>query len=52
MKYIKSRLKEYSSFDGALFITIGALILFLGPIAKIAAGLSIVYGIYKVVKSD
>ena len=52
MKYIKERLKEYSSFDGTLFVAIGLLILFLTPLAKIAAGLSIAYGIYKILKSD
>jgi len=52
MKYIKARLKEYSSFDGTLFVAIGMLILFLTPLAKIAAGISIVYGIYKIFKSE
>ena len=45
-KYITDKKKW---IDGGLFIGLGLLILFLTPIAKIAAGVAILYGIYKIV---
>ena len=42
-KYIANKKKW---IDGGLFIGLGLLILFLTPLAKIAAGVAILYGLY------
>lgn len=44
-KYIADKKKW---IDGGLFIGLGLLILFLTPLAKIAAGVAILYGLYKI----
>jgi hypothetical protein len=52
MNYIKSRLKEYSSFDGAVFIAAGVGYLIFQGIAVYISYAAIAYGIYKIVKAD
>ena len=48
--WIKDRIKERTSWDGAGLIVLGCLVLFLSPLAKIAAGIAIAYGIWTIVK--
>ena len=48
--WIKDRIKERTSWDGAGLIVLGGLVLFLSPLAKIAAGIAIAYGIWTIVK--
>ena len=52
MNYIKARLKEYSSFDGTLFIGAGITYLVFNSIAVYIAYGAIAYCIYKILKSD
>ena len=52
MNWIKSRMKERTSWDGAALIVLGALVLFMAPIAKIAAGAAIIYGGWTIWKSE
>ena len=47
--WIKDRIKERTSWDGAGLIVLGCLVLFLSPLAKIA-GIAIAYGIWTIVK--
>ena len=42
--WIKARMKERTSWDGAALIALGLMVLFLAPLAKIAAGLAVAYG--------
>ena len=42
--WIKSRLDERTSWDGAMLIAIGVIVLIAGPFAKIAAYGAIGYG--------
>jgi hypothetical protein len=42
--WIKGRIKERTSWDGAVCIALGLMILFMAPLAKIAAGLAIAWG--------
>tara|TARA_B100001057_G_scaffold250070_1_gene250310 strand:+ start:149 stop:313 length:165 start_codon:yes stop_codon:yes gene_type:complete len=51
-KWIDSRIKERTSWDGALLIALGLMILFLAPLAKIAAGIAILYGGWTIWKSE
>ena len=44
MEWLKSRSKERTSWDGAVCIALGLMILFMAPLAKIAAGLAIFPG--------
>ena len=41
VNWIKSRMKERTSWDGAVCVALGLMILFMAPLAKIAAGLAI-----------
>ena len=51
-KWIDMRMKERTSWDGAALIVLGLMVLFLAPIAKIAAGLAIAYGAWTIWKSE
>mgnify|MGYP003655035251 FL=1 len=42
--WIKARLDERTTWDGAALIGVGVVVLIAGPIANIAAYLAIVYG--------
>ena len=46
--WIQARMKERTSWDGAALITLGLMVLFLAPLAKIAAGLAIAYGAWTI----
>ena len=50
--WISERMKERTSLDGAVLIALGLMILFLAPLAKIAAGLAIAYGVWTMWKSE
>jgi hypothetical protein len=50
MNWIKGRLKERTTLDGAILIAAGAAFIVLGPLAKLAAYGAIVYGIFTIVK--
>ena len=50
--WITKRIKERTTLDGAILIALGLMILFLAPLAKIAAGLAIAYGIWTIWKSE
>tara|TARA_Y200000002_G_scaffold308946_1_gene265310 strand:+ start:666 stop:830 length:165 start_codon:yes stop_codon:yes gene_type:complete len=51
-KWIDDRKKERTSWDGAVLIIMGLLVLFLSPLAKIAAGIAIAYGAWTIWKSE
>ena len=51
-KWINSRMKERTSWDGAALIILGLMVLFLAPLAKIAAGLAIAYGAWTIWKKE
>ena len=50
--WISKIIKERKSMDGAVCIALGLMILFLAPLAKIAAGLAIAYGIWTIWKAE
>ena len=50
--WINERIKERTSVDGAVCIGLGLMILFLAPLAKIAAGLAIAYGAWTIWKKE
>lgn len=52
MSWIKARLKERTSWDGIGLIGLGLMVLFLAPLAKIAAGIAIAYGAWTLWKSE
>ena len=51
-KWINSRVNERTSWAGAALIALGLMVLFLAPLAKIAAGLAIAYGAWTIWKKD
>lgn len=50
MDWIKGRLKERTTLDGAVLIAAGAAFVVLGPLAKLAAYGAIAYGIFTMVR--
>ena len=50
MEWLNLRSKERTSWDGAVCIALGLMILFMAPLAKIAAGLAIAYGAWTIWK--
>ena len=51
-KWITNRLDERTSWDGAVLIAVGIIILIAGPFAKLAAYAAIAYGAWTIYKSE
>ena len=51
-KWIKNRLDERTSLDGAVLIGVGLVILIAGPFAKLAAYGDIAYGAWTIWKQE
>lgn len=51
-KWITSRLDERTSWDGAMLVAVGVIILIAGPFAKLAAYAAIAYGAWTIYKSE
>jgi len=51
-KWITSRLDERTSWDGAVLVAVGIIILIAGPFAKLAAYAAIAYGAWTIYKSE
>ncbi len=52
ISWIKNRISERTTWDGAVCIALGLLFLFLTPLAKIAAGVAIAWGLWTIWKSE
>ena len=52
MSWVKSRIGERTSWDGAMLIGVGLVILIAGPFAKLAAYIAIAYGAWTIYKSE
>ena len=50
--WIKERLVERTSLDGAMLIAGGVIVLLLGPLAKWAAYAALIYGAWTLWKSE
>jgi hypothetical protein len=50
--WIKNRLDERTSWDGAAIIALGLVVLIAGPFAKLAAYAAIAYGAWTIWKSE
>lgn len=51
-EFIKNRLRERTTLDGAVLIIAGVAFLIFEPIAGVIAYAAIIYGAYTVVKKD
>ena len=51
-KFITSRLEERTTWDGAMLIGLGLIVLIAGPFAKLAAYIAIGYGAWTIYKSE
>jgi hypothetical protein len=51
-KWIKKRLDERTSLDGAVLIGVGLVILIAGPFAKLAAYAAIAYGAWTIWRAE
>ena len=52
VNWVKSRIDERTSWDGAVLIAVGVVILIAGPFAKLAAWGAIVYGAWTLWKRE
>mgnify|MGYP001254939481 FL=1 len=52
ISWIKNRISERTTWDGAVCIAMGLLVLFLTPLAKVAAGVAIAWGLWTIWKSE
>ncbi len=50
--WIKARIEERTSLDGAALIAVGVVVLIAGPFASMAAYAAIVYGAWTIWKSE
>ena len=50
--WIKERLVERTSLDGAMLIAVGVIVLLLGPLAKWGAYAALIYGAWTLWKSE
>jgi len=50
-KWLKDRMNERSSIDGALMILAGASIIIFSPLAKLIAYAAIIYGVYTIYRN-
>ena len=52
MSWVKSRISERSSWDGAMIIGMSVLVLVAAPIIKLLAWPALVYGIFTLLKEE
>lgn len=52
LEYIKARLSERTSWDGATIIGVSLLVLMAAPIVKLLAWPALAYGIWTLYKSE
>ena len=52
INWIKNRVGERTYWDSAVCIGQGLMIIFMAPLAKIAAGIAIAWGIWTIWKSE
>mgnify|MGYP001391641475 CR=1 FL=1 len=52
VNWVKSRIDERTSWDGAMLIAMGVIVLIAGPLAKIAAYIAIGYGAWTIYKRE
>ena len=52
INWVKNRIKEMTTWNGASLIAVGCIILFAGAFAKYAAYAAIAYGVYSIWKSE
>ncbi|MDB4783653.1 hypothetical protein OAG45_00215 [bacterium] len=50
--WIKARMEERTSIDGAALIALGIIVLIAGPFAKLAAYAAIAYGAWTIWKKE
>jgi len=50
--WIKARIEERTSWDGAALVAVGVIVLIAGPFAKLAAYAAIAYGAWTIWKSE
>ena len=51
-EWVSERFEERTSWDGAMLIAIGVIVLIAGPFAKVAAYAAIAYGAWTLFKSE
>ena len=52
MSWLKDRIKERTTFDGATLIVICGSVILFGGIAKLLAWAGLLWGVYTLTKSD
>lgn len=52
LQYIKDRVGERTSWDGAVIVAVALAIICFGGLAKVAAWIALAYGAWTIVKSE
>lgn len=52
VEWVKNRIKERTSLDGAVLVVAGGSVLLLGPIADLVAWAMVAYGAWTIWKSE
>jgi hypothetical protein len=52
VEWVKNRIKERTSLDGAILVAAGGSVLLLGPLADLAAWAMVAYGAWTIWKSE
>jgi|TARA_B110000503_G_scaffold4819_1_gene6409 hypothetical protein len=50
--WIKDRIEERTSWNGAMLVAVGVVVLIAGPFAKLAAYAAIAYGAWTIFKKE
>ena len=52
LSWVKNKIGERSTLSGLALVALGLAVLFLTPLAKIAAGLAIAYGLWEIYSDE
>ena len=52
ISWVQDRVLERTTWDGGVCVALGFLVLFMAPLAKIAAGAAIAYGAWTIWKGE
>jgi len=52
LQWVKSRVSERTSLDGAVLVAAGGSVLLLGPLADLAAWVMVAYGAWTIWKAE
>jgi|TARA_B100001094_G_scaffold328108_1_gene387749 hypothetical protein len=52
MSWVKARVSERTSWDGAILVVLGVLVIFMNPLAKLLAWVALLWGAWTIYKEE